>query len=58
MDHEGVAPIDLERFEQLAERLEEAAEAIALSEEKLTRTLAAMRERDRAAAFDAWRRHQ
>jgi hypothetical protein len=58
MDHEGVAPIDLERFEQLAERLEEAAQAIALSEERLTQTLALMRERDRAAAFDAWRRHQ
>lgn len=58
MDHEGVAPIDLERFEQLAERLEQAAEAIASSEEKLTRTLAAIRDRDRAAAFDAWRRNQ
>jgi hypothetical protein len=58
MDHEGVSPIDLERFEQLAERLEQAAEAIASSEAKLTRTLAAMRDRDRAAAFDAWRRNQ
>ncbi|HKU11670.1 hypothetical protein [Sinomonas sp.] len=58
MDHEGVSPIDLERFEQLAERLEQAAEAIASSEEKLTRTLAAIRDRDRAAAFDAWRRNQ
>jgi HPt (histidine-containing phosphotransfer) domain-containing protein len=58
MDHEGVSPIDLERFEQLAQRLEQAAEAIASSEEKLTRTLAAMRDRDRAAAFDAWRRNQ
>jgi HPt (histidine-containing phosphotransfer) domain-containing protein len=58
MDHEGVSPIDLERFEQLAERLEQAAEAIRSSEEKLTRTLAAMRDRDRAAAFDAWRRNQ
>ncbi|WP_171042482.1 hypothetical protein [Sinomonas gamaensis] len=58
MDHEGVSRIDLERFEQLAQRLEQAAEAIASSEEKLTRTLAAMRDRDRAAAFDAWRRNQ
>jgi sarcosine oxidase gamma subunit len=58
MDQEGTSPIDLERLQQLAERLEQAAAAITSSEARLTRVMEAMRERDRAAAFDAWRRGQ
>ncbi|MCH6470609.1 MULTISPECIES: hypothetical protein [Sinomonas] len=58
MSEEAVPSVDLGRLEGLVERLEEAAVALAASEGKLVRTLEAMRERDRAAAFDAWRRGQ
>ena len=53
-EDEGV----LDRLEMLVERLERAALMIAESDESLTRTAEAMRDRDRAAAFDAWRRGQ
>lgn len=58
MSEEAVPAVDLGRLEGLVDRLERAAAAIADSEGKLVRTLEAMRDRDRAAAFDAWRRGQ
>ncbi|WP_334170466.1 hypothetical protein [Sinomonas sp.] len=58
MSDEAAPSVDLSRLESLVERLEDAAVALAASEGKLVRTLEAMRERDRAAAFDAWRRGQ
>ena len=48
----------LERLEILVGRLEQAASTIAQSEERLARTMEALRDRDRTAAFDAWRRGQ
>lgn len=58
MSDEAAPSVDLGRLEGLVERLEQAAIALAASEGKLARTLEAMRDRDRAAAFDAWRRGQ
>lgn len=58
MTEKEVPSVDLDRFERLVERLEQAGSAIADSEDRLGRALQAMRERDRAAAFDAWRRGQ
>ncbi|WP_171041263.1 hypothetical protein [Sinomonas susongensis] len=58
MSDEAVPSVDLGQLEALVKRLEQAADALATSEGKLVRTLEAMRDRDRAAAFDAWRRGQ
>ncbi|MDP9884270.1 hypothetical protein J2W21_001780 [Sinomonas atrocyanea] len=46
----------LDRLESLIGRLERAASMIAESEKRFSQNAEAMRERDRAAALDAWRR--
>ena len=58
MTENEVPSVDLDRLERLVERLESAGASLADSEDRLARAVQGMKERDRALAFDAWRRGQ
>ncbi|WP_415855733.1 hypothetical protein [Sinomonas sp. G460-2] len=58
MTENEVPSVDLDRLERLVERFERAGASLADSEDRLARAVQVMKERDRAQAFDAWRRGQ